>query len=75
MRTIPNYEFQKLVTAMGSLTIEDVYNEFLDGLHSLLEKAYGVSHVQESNDPYEKIYCEGGKAEYDRKLYSSLTSE
>jgi len=75
MRTISKHEFQKLTTARGSLTIEDVYNVYLDGLHSLLEKAYGVSYVLESKDPYETIYCEGGKAEYDSKLYSTLTSD
>ena len=75
MRTISKHEFQKLTATMGSLTIEDVYNEYLVGLHTLLEKVYGISHVLESKDPYEKIYCEGGKAEYDRKLYSALTPD
>ena len=74
MRTIPKHEFQKLIANRGSLTIEDVYNEYLDGLHALLKKAYGVSYVSESIDPYETIYCEGGNAEYDSKLYSTLTS-
>ena len=74
MRTISMQEIQKLTANRGSLTIEDVYNEYLDGLHALLEKVYGVSYVLESNDPYEKIYYEGGRAEYDKKLYSTLTS-
>ncbi|MEX0596100.1 MAG: hypothetical protein WD512_06320 [Candidatus Paceibacterota bacterium] len=68
-------EFQKLIANRGSLTIEDVYNEYLDGLHALLKKAYGVSYVLESIDPYETICCEGGKAEYDNKLYSTLISD
>ena len=75
MRTISMQEIQKLTASRGSLTIEDVYNEYLDGLHALLEKVYGVSYVLESKDPYEMIYCEGGRAEYDSKLYPTLTSD
>lgn len=75
MRIIPKHEFQKLTASRGTLIIEDAYNEYLDGLHALLKKAYGVSYVSESMDPYETIYCEGGKAEYDSKLYSTLTSD
>ena len=75
MRKIPKHEFQKLIAARESLTIEDIYNEYLDGLQALLEKVYGVSYVLESKDPYEMIYCEGGRTEYDNKLYSTLTSD
>ena len=74
MRITSMQEIQKLTANRGSLTIEHVYNEYLDELHALLEKVYGVSYVLESNDPYEKIYYEGGRAEYDKKLYSTLTS-
>lgn len=64
MRTISKPEMQKLTTVRGSLTIEDAYNEYLDGLRALLENAYGVSYVLGSKDPYEVLYCEGGRAEY-----------